>query len=207
MFEGIVRVLRNEIDPTLAEPIKDNRALQIKVGADYIPDYRKVRPIHILDIGNLIGNNVVVGGVRRTAEIFLMDADDYESIFAKYGINGLWSEKQFEQHDKIRDIMIGLNIPVPAWFDEVGQRNYDPNVNGDQPFNFGRPLHHRRMSNNSVAFTKQPSRELLNLVFEMMQMEGEPGFINLEEARRRRPNAEGLNPCAEILLDSYGVCN
>jgi ribonucleoside-triphosphate reductase (thioredoxin) len=33
------------------------------------------------------------------------------------------------------------------------------------------------------------------------------GFINLEEARRRRPNAEGLNPCAEILLDSYGVCN
>lgn len=202
MFEGIVRVLRNEIDPTL-EPLEIVSVNK----SDPTVFYRKVRPIHILDIGNLIGNNVVVGGVRRTAEIFLMDADDYESIFAKYGINGLWSEKQFEQHDKIRDIMVGLGIPVPAWFDEVGQRNYDPNVNGDQPFNFGRPLHHRRMSNNSVAFTKQPSRELLNLVFEMMQMEGEPGFINLEEARRRRPNAEGLNPCAEILLDSYGVCN
>ena len=48
---------------------------------------------------------------------------------------------------------------------------------------------------------------MLNLIFEMMQGEGEPGFVNLEEARRRRPNAEGLNPCAEILLDSYGVCN
>jgi hypothetical protein len=57
-----------------------------------INGYKRVRPIHILDIGNLIGNNVVVGGVRRTAEIFLMDADDYESIFAKYGINGLWDE-------------------------------------------------------------------------------------------------------------------
>jgi ribonucleoside-diphosphate reductase alpha chain/ribonucleoside-triphosphate reductase len=31
--------------------------------------------------------------------------------------------------------------------------------------------------------------------------------VNLEEAGRRRPNAEGLNPCAEILLDSKGVCN
>lgn len=188
MFEGIMQVLRNEIDSSLA-PLH-----VVKTNEEEHRVYKQVRPIHILDIGNLIGNNVVVGGVRRTAEIFLMDADDYESIFAKYGINGLWSEKQFEQHDKIRDIMVGLDIPVPAWFDEVGQRNYDESVNGNQPFNFGRPLHHRRMSNNSVAFEEKPPREMLNLVFEMMQMEGEPGFINLEEARRRRPNAEGLNP-------------
>jgi ribonucleoside-diphosphate reductase alpha chain/ribonucleoside-triphosphate reductase len=48
---------------------------------------------------------------------------------------------------------------------------------------------------------------MLSLVFTIMQGEGEPGFVNLEEANRRRPNAKGLNPCAEILLDSYGVCN
>lgn len=162
MFEGIDRVLKNGIDPSLA-PIETDE-----------DGFGKVRPVHILDIGNLIGANVVVGGVRRTAEIFLMDADDYESMFAKYGINGLWSEEQFAQHEKIRDIMVGLDIPVPAFFDEVGKRNYDVNVNGDQPFNFGRPLHHRRMSNNSIAFTAKPSREMLNLVFEMMQMEGEP---------------------------------
>jgi adenosylcobalamin-dependent ribonucleoside-triphosphate reductase len=70
-----------------------------------------------------------------------------------------------------------------------------------------RPLHHRRMSNNSVAFTNKPSREMLNLIFTIMQGEGEPGFVNLEAANQRRPDAEGLNPCAEILLDSYGVCN
>lgn len=52
MFEGIVKVVRNEIDPSLA-PLED-------VGNGY----KKVRPIHILDIGNLIGNNVVVGGRR-----------------------------------------------------------------------------------------------------------------------------------------------
>lgn len=182
MFEGITKVLRNEIDPNLA-PLED-------IGEGY----KKVRPIHILDIGNLIGNNVVVGGVRRTAEIFLMDADDYESIFAKYGINGLWDE---EDHKKVvqRTRVAGLN-DVADWLETI--QVFDENA---------RPLHHRRMSNNSVAFTEKPNRELLNLIFTMMQTTGEPGFINLEEARRRRPNAEGLNPCAEILLDSYGVCN
>jgi adenosylcobalamin-dependent ribonucleoside-triphosphate reductase len=182
MFDGITKVLHNEIDPSL-EPLED-------VGNGY----KRVRPIHILDIGNLIGNNVVVGGVRRTAEIFLMDADDYESIFAKYGINGLWDEAKHKAViDKVK--AVGLT-DVADWLE--GMALFDANV---------RPLHHRRMSNNSVAFTEKPSRELLNLVFTMMQAEGEPGFINLEEARRRRPNAEGLNPCAEILLDSYGVCN
>jgi ribonucleoside-triphosphate reductase (thioredoxin) len=182
MFEGITQVIRNEIDPSLA-PLEDAEN-----------GYKKVRPIHILDIGNLIGNNVVVGGVRRTAEIFLMDADDYESIFAKYGINGVWNE---EKHRNIIAQVKSLGLTATADMLE-GLALFDPNT---------RPLHHRRMSNNSVAFEEKPPRELLNLVFEMMQMEGEPGFINLEEAKRRRPNAEGLNPCAEILLDSYGVCN
>jgi len=183
MFEGIERVLKNEIDPSLA-PLED-------VGNGY----KKVRPIHILDIGNLVGANVVVGGVRRTAEIFLFDADDYESLLAKYGINGVWTEEQLAQHRKVGKLLEKV-VKKPAWFDNITKV-------GDGRFG----LDHRRMSNNSIAFTSKPPRELLNLVFEIMQLEGEPGFINLEEARRRRPNAEGLNPCAEILLDSYGVCN
>lgn len=183
MFEGIVKVLRNEMDESLT-PLE----------CVYNTQYSKVRPVHILDIGNLIGNNVVVGGVRRTAEIFLFDADDYESMFAKYGINGIWDA---EQHDKVIAAAekAGLTDQVRMLANLTPN---DPNA---------RPLHHRRMSNNSVAFETKPSREILNLLFTMMQAEGEPGFINLEEARRRRPNAEGLNPCAEILLDSYGVCN
>lgn len=182
MFVGIEKVFKNEIDPSL-EPLE-------LVG----DNYAKVRPIHILDIGNLIGNNVVVGGVRRTAEIFLFDADDYESMFAKYGINGIWDEKQ---HRKVIEITRKLGLNKYADYLEGLPLN-DPNA---------RPLHHRRMSNNSIAFESKPSREQLNLIFEMMKAEGEPGFVNLEEAKRRRPNAEGLNPCVEIILDSYGVCN
>ncbi len=182
MFEGISKVLCNEMDATLA-PLDD-------VGNGY----KRVRPIHILDIGNLIGYNVVVGGVRRTAEIFLFDADDYESMFAKYGINGIWNA---DQHERV----VGL-------VEAAGLNDVANMLAAIEPFNAeARPLHHRRMSNNSIAFTEKPTEEKLALIFELMQAEGEPGFINLEEARRRRPNAEGLNPCVEIILDSYGVCN
>jgi len=200
MFAGIDKTLKNQIDTTLAPIEVDEKG------------YGKVRPVHILDIGNLIGANVVVGGVRRTAEIFLFDADDYESMLAKYGINGIWTEEQLAQHKKVGELLDDLGIK-PDWFDSI-------NKVGDGRFG----LDHRRMSNNSIAFTKQPSRKFLNFVFEVMQLEGEPGFINLEEAARRRllgmgitnPSQEqldftialiGLNPCAEILLSTYGVCN
>jgi adenosylcobalamin-dependent ribonucleoside-triphosphate reductase len=220
IMQGIDDVLKNKIDPYLAPIEVDERG------------FGQVRPIHILTIGNLCGAGVVCGGVRRTAEIWLSSVEDHESLFAKYAINGLWSEEAFQRHEDIRRQCDALGIQVPAWWDEIGTRNYDPNVNGDNPFNFGRPLHHRRMSNNSVAFTEKPSRELLHLLFSLMQMEGEPGFVNLEAAARRRlrglgimdPSRDllehtmitlGLNPCAEILLDSGtpetggggGVCN
>lgn len=50
MFEGIEKVIHNTLDKSL-KPLK-------KVSKNKV----KLRPIHILDIGNLIGNNVVVGG-------------------------------------------------------------------------------------------------------------------------------------------------
>lgn len=182
MFVGIDEVLKNKIDPNLDPIITGDKG------------YGQVRPIHILDISNLIGNNVVVGGVRRTAEIFLMDDDDYETMFAKYGINGIWDE---EQHNKVVEATKTLGLKsITKMLESI--ELFNPNA---------RPLHHRRMSNNSVAFEKKPSRNMLRLLFEMMKAEGEPGFINMEEAKRRRPNAEGTNPCAEILLDSKQVCN
>jgi adenosylcobalamin-dependent ribonucleoside-triphosphate reductase len=63
------------------------------------------------------------------------------------------------------------------------------------------------MSNNSIAFQHKPTREYLHKIFQIMKDEGEPAFVNMETAQKRRPNAKGLNPCGEVLLDSYGVCN
>lgn len=195
MFEGFDNILKNRIDDSL-EPIVDG----------------KVRPIHILDMGNFIGYNVVVGGVRRTAEIFLMDSDDWECILAKYGINGLWTEEQLSQHREVGQSLEALG-KKPKWWDDIKSV-------GDGRHH----LNHRRMSNNSIVFSRQPSREFLNLIFRLMRMEGEPAFVNLQELASRRFRQLGMetitdemwdemienigmNPCAEIILSSYGVCN
>lgn len=200
MFEGIHRCLIGTLDTDIDPIIPDKNG------------YGHVRPIHILDIGNLIGNNVCVGGVRRTAEIFLFDYDDYETLFAKYGINGMYTEENIKRHQELGhelDLIDQANIEKqksnpdykfkyikPKWFDKIGQiGEYRKN-------------HHRRMSNNSICFTSKPSIEFLNLVYRIMRDAGEPGFINLDEARKRRPNAEGLNPCLTadtVIMTSNGL--
>ena len=54
----------------------------------------QLQPIDLLDIANIIGENVVSGGVRRTSEIGLVDADDETCIQAKSNlyrqVNGHW---------------------------------------------------------------------------------------------------------------------
>jgi len=156
MFKGIDRVFKNKMDETL-EPLQKACHPEYDYFCKDCNIWHKVRPIHILDICNLIGNNVVIGGVRRTAEIFLCDKDDEEVISAK--------------------------------------KNLQPH------------LYHRFMSNNSIVFDKKPSREELSRIFTSIRINGEPGFFNMEAAKKRRPNVKGLNPCGEVLLDSYGVCN
>ena len=53
-----------------------------------------LKPIDCLDICNIIGENVVVGGVRRTAEMIIVDANDQECINAKFSlykqVDGKW---------------------------------------------------------------------------------------------------------------------
>lgn len=84
-----------------------------------------------------------------------------------------------------------LNAKVDLW--SPGSKNYGND--------------HRGMSNNSIFFNNKPSKETLLDIFKRIQTNGEPGFVNAESARKRRPNFQGLNPCAEILLDDRGVCN
>ena len=61
MFEGIIKVVRGEMDPSI-EPPKPCEVLTENGATIKDHSYVHLRPIHILDIGNLIGNNVVVGG-------------------------------------------------------------------------------------------------------------------------------------------------
>ncbi|MFB1049990.1 ribonucleoside-triphosphate reductase, adenosylcobalamin-dependent [Paraliobacillus sp. JSM ZJ581] len=237
MYKGFANVLSNKIDESLAP---------IEIDED---GYGQVRPIHILDMANLIGANVVVGGVRRTAEIFLSDADDIEVLLAKYGINGFWSQDHFDQHEVVKHALLKNGVQLPKWFEEMSLKQHAVSYDDGKDLKYFNdkdtalafanqvggyhmyPVHeprknidHRRMSNNSIAFTSKPTDERLSLQFELLKGEGEPAFVNLEEGARRvlkqlgdenptRSRLEyimeeiGLNPCVEILLFSKNVCN
>ena len=126
-----------------------------------------LKPIDLLDIANIIGENVVSGGVRRTSEIGLIDADDETCIQAKSHlyrqVNGRWE--------------------------------------------IDKTIAHRQMSNNSIFYREKPTRENLHWHLQQMRYSGEPGWINEIAGTKRRPNFNGCNPCAEILLGSHGLCN
>lgn len=67
----------------------------------------------------------------------------------------------------------------------------------------------RAQSNNSLLFTKKPSKDELQSIFDLMVEAGgsEPGFINGVAATKRAPWFKGVNPCAEILLGNKSFCN
>lgn len=135
---------------------------------DSVKGHKKLKTIDAMDIANIIAENVVSGGVRRSAQICLFDADDKDILEAK------------------KDLYI---------CDE----------NGNWVLN--QDISHRRMSNNSVMYKQKPTREQIKWQLNQMRYNGEPGFINYEELKRRRPSAEGVNPCGEILLEDKTMCN
>ncbi|PKM94186.1 MAG: ribonucleoside-triphosphate reductase, adenosylcobalamin-dependent [Firmicutes bacterium HGW-Firmicutes-1] len=114
----------------------------------------KLKPIDCLDIANIIGENVVVGGVRRTAEIVLVDPDDKECVESKSNlykqIDGQW----IVDHDIIHRQMSNNSIYYrqkpsrdtlhwqieqmrysgePGWVNEVAGAKRRPNMNGVNP--------------------------------------------------------------------------
>lgn len=187
MFTVIDKVIKDNLDERI-EPIQNG----------------KLRPIHVMDICNAVAYNVVSGGVRRSAQICLFDFDDYEVMFAKYGLNGLYGHKSQDTYNYLKD----LGHPMPEMEFTYSDDVVDFNTGEKIPFVPGRyHLEHRRMSNNSAVYYKKPERSILHMIRCLLETEGEPGFVNAEEALRRFPDFKGVNPCVEILLDDRGLCN
>jgi len=68
-------------------------------------DRVRLKSIDCMDIANIIGENVVSGGVRRTAEIMIIDPDDQECIEAKNDlykqIDGQWIMNEELSHRQV----------------------------------------------------------------------------------------------------------
>ena len=113
-----------------------------------------LRPIDLLDIANIIGENVVSGGVRRTSEIGLIDADDTTCIKAKNDLyqqeNGRWEINKEIAHRQMSNNSIYYRTKPtremlhwhlqqmrysgePGWINEVAGKKRRPNFNGCNP--------------------------------------------------------------------------
>jgi ribonucleoside-diphosphate reductase alpha chain/ribonucleoside-triphosphate reductase len=68
-------------------------------------------------------------------------------------------------------------------------------------------IEHRQLSNNTIVYESKPSRDFWHWHLNKMRYSGEPGILNLEAAKKRNPNAHGVNPCGEIILDNKQNCN
>jgi ribonucleoside-triphosphate reductase len=129
--------------------------------------YGSLKSIDVLDIATIISENVVSGGVRRSAMMIICDENDKDVINAKSNlykiVDGNWIENS-----------------------EVS---------------------HRKMSNNSIIYKEKPSLDKIKEILNSIKINGEPGFINGTEAKKRKRTFKGCNPCGEILLNSHQCCN
>ncbi|QSX05580.1 ribonucleoside-triphosphate reductase, adenosylcobalamin-dependent [Sedimentibacter sp. zth1] len=117
-------------------------------------DRFKLLSIDCLDIANIIGENVVVGGVRRTAEIMLIDYNDKECVEAKSKlykqIDGQWivdkdiihrqmSNNSIYYKEKPTRSQLHWQIEQmrysgePGWVNEIAGAKRRKNMNGVNP--------------------------------------------------------------------------
>ena len=114
----------------------------------------KLIPLDLLDIANIIGENVVSGGVRRTSEIGLIDQDDQECIRAKNNlyrqVNGRWEiDKSIAHRQMSNNSIFYRRKPTreqlhwhlqqmrysgePGWVNEEAGLKRRPNFRGCNP--------------------------------------------------------------------------
>jgi len=131
--------------------VKINKIIQ---GYSTLTERIKLQPIDCLDIATIIGENVVVGGVRRTALIGLIDWDDKEAVEAKDNLyilkDGEWvsnplllhrsmsNNSIFYEHKPTREQLHWQLEKMrysgePGWVNAEAARKRRKNMNGVNP--------------------------------------------------------------------------
>ena len=89
----------------------------------------KLRPLNVADMCNIVGQNVVAGGTRRTAELILFSPDDEEMLHAKENLdpehyfrymsnNSMYLEDK-PSKEELRKLMISIKETVEPGFISV----------------------------------------------------------------------------------------
>lgn len=147
----------------------------------------KLKPIDVLDIATIISENVVSGGVRRSALMIICDEDDYEVINAKKSLytvcNGEWVENESISHrkmsnnsiiykakpslDKIKEILESIKINgEPGFINGIEASRRKTGFEGTNPC--GEILLKSKtccnlVTNNLMAFVKDGNLDISHL--------------------------------------------
>ncbi len=173
-----------------------------------------LRPIDCLDIANIIGENVVVGGVRRTAEMIIIDAEDQECIEAKSNLykqaDGKWIVNQDLVHRQMSNNSIYYTgkpsreklkwqlqrmrySGEPGWINHEAAAKRRPNMNGVNP----------------CGEILLDSKGLCNLttinVYSFVRPDGTLDLAELLEAQRLSARAAYRMTCVELELPDWDI--
>lgn len=175
----------------------------------------RLRPIDCHDIQCMIGDVVVVGGVRRSAMISLSDLDDDLMAGAKgylpvqSVIPSPFAPRQFcvVVDDEAHEIEFSDDEFGASQIKMLNEQNliYWPLI---APY--------RSLANNSAVYNEKPTHEVFTKEWASLVASGsgERGFFNREASIRqatrfgRRGDVRyGTNPCSEIILRPRQFCN
>ncbi len=169
-----------------------------------------IRSSNIVDIMNLIGKCIVAGNVRRTALLSLGEYDDDEYCNIKNVVHGLTPD-EIESFNQVTNRLYAENR-IKARVDDFD--NTIDKVKLERAIETWNACNnHRWASNNSVKamvgmdYSKLAKSTAVN---------GEPGYIwvdNIQNYGRMidgrgyiTDKATGVNPCAEMALESFELC-
>lgn len=154
-----------------------------------IDESQKLRPINVMDISNIIAENVVVGGVRRSAELSLIDYDDSECISAKSMLykqeNGKWVQNKEIAHRQMSNNTILyrkkptyeewgkhfeqiINSGEPGFFNEVAAKKRNPDFMVTNPC----------LAYDSEILTKDGYKKIGDLVGQSVEFINKNGEIS-----------------------------
>ena len=164
----------------------------------------KLRPIDVHDILCHIGDAVYAGGIRRAAMISLFDAEDELMLAAKSSSAPARLVATLNPNPDA-DGKVAVRVFVEGAERDLRITEYDlARLQTDGVLGWWAFAPQRARANNSAVLVRNGhTREDFARVFAHTRDSGsgEPGFVWLGNT------SWGLNPCCEVSLEPFGLCN
>jgi ribonucleoside-diphosphate reductase alpha chain/ribonucleoside-triphosphate reductase len=172
-----------------------------------------LRPIDCMDISNIIGENVVSGGVRRSSEMILIDADDqlcidaksnlYQEVDGKWVINSEIAHRQLSNNSiyyKTKPSRERLHWQIekmrysgePAWVNGEAGAKRRPNMNGVNPC-------------GEILLDSKGMCNLTTINVFAYVMNGKLDVVGLKKAQKLSARAGYRMTCVELELPAWNA--